>query len=72
VTAPPAPALQLTGIINGAPRMAVIEGEKAHYIVREGDLIAGGYRVASISPYKVVLLSGDSRSLVLRFGRKGG
>lgn len=70
--AAPPPALHLTGIINGAPRMAVIEGEKAHYIVREGDLVAGGYRVASISPYKVILLSGDSRSLVLRFGRKGG
>lgn len=66
------PALQLTGIIDGDPRMAVIEGETAHYIVREGDRVAGGYRVASISPQKVMLRSEDNRTVVLRFGRKGG
>jgi hypothetical protein len=66
------PALQLTGIIDGDPRLAVIEGETAHYIVREGDRVVGGYRVASISPYKVMLLSDDSRTVILRFGRKGG
>jgi len=52
--------------------MAVIEGETAHYIVREGDRVAGGYRVASISPQKVMLRSEDNRTVVLRFGRKGG
>ncbi len=69
--APPPPSLQLTGVIQGIPLMAIIEGEKQHYIVQEGDVVAGGYRVSSISLHRVILNAFGDRMLVLRFGKKG-
>lgn len=72
--AAPAPAaqFQLTAIIMGQPPMAVIEGERAHYIVQPGDLVGSGYRVASISLQQVVLRDEEDRPLVLRLGGTKG
>jgi hypothetical protein len=69
---PVQPSLQLTGVIDGQPLMAILQGEKAHYIVQEGDAVPGGYRVASISLQRVVLHGRDRSSTVLRLGGKSG
>ncbi|HEX2999846.1 MAG TPA: hypothetical protein VHR86_06380, partial [Armatimonadota bacterium] len=69
---PPLPVMHLTGVIRGEPLLAIIEGEKEHYIVQPGDTVAGGYKVASITLQEVVLRTGDRRVLVLRLGGKRG
>ncbi|MBI3947344.1 MAG: hypothetical protein HY321_15580 [Armatimonadetes bacterium] len=71
-TAPPSPSVQLTGIVWGEPRMAILVDGKGHYIVQEGDPVPGGYTVGSISPHKVVLHAMGSRHIVLFMGGKSG
>lgn len=69
---PSAPSVRLTGIIWGEPRMAILEDEKGHYIVQEGDGVPGGYTVGSISPHKIVLYQREKPPLVLYLeGKKG-
>lgn len=71
--APDAPArLLLTAVIMGAPPMAVIEGDSAHYIVQPGDAVGSGYRVAIISLERVVLRASGRPDIVLRLRASSG
>jgi len=64
---PPPNVLWLSGVIQGEPKLAVLRRGGNRYLVREGDAIEGGYRVARIST-QTVTLQRRGRTLVLRLG----
>jgi len=62
------PELRLTGVIEGDTDVAIIRaGENARYIVREGQVMDGGYVVESISRAGVRLRH-NNETLILRLG----
>lgn len=64
------PEFKLTGIIEGVVNVAIIRGpDNARYIVREGQVIDGRYRVASVSR-SGVCIKYNGRSVILRLGTK--
>jgi hypothetical protein len=67
-TAPPPPALKLSGVAQEAgKRAAIILGEGQIYIVGEGESVAGRYTVIKVDPEAVLLrdASGAEQRLVL-------
>jgi len=63
-----APELRLTGVIEGNTDVAIIRiGDDARYIVREGQVMDGGYIVESISRAGVRLRY-NKETLILRLG----
>lgn len=72
-SAPPTPSaetmtqLRLVGVISGAHPTAVLVGADGHHYVRQGDDVAGGWRVAQVEQRSVLLTKGGSRArLALR------
>ncbi|UCC68038.1 MAG: hypothetical protein JSV79_13160 [Armatimonadota bacterium] len=65
---PPPNVLWLSGVIQGEPKLAVLRRGGNRYLVREGDAIDGGYRVARISSHTVTLQR-RGRTRVLRLGQ---
>ncbi|MCC6443050.1 MAG: hypothetical protein IT210_06275 [Armatimonadetes bacterium] len=66
--APPA-AFQLTGVVGGKNRLAVLRGSgEERYFVRKGDRIGGQYRVAAITPHEVTL-SGAQGKVTIKIGK---
>jgi hypothetical protein len=64
----PAKLLKLTGIVQGSTNVAILRGpNNARYIVREGQVIDGKYRVDMISRYGV-RLSFNKRIYLLSLG----
>ena len=58
----PDPQFALTGVIRGEENVAVIRvGEKGRYIVKQGQLVEGRYRVLSVSSDSAVLAYKDRR-----------
>ena len=52
----------ITGVIRGAQNVAIIRsGDKGHYIVKQGQLIDGRYRVLSVTNDGAVLAYKDRR-----------
>jgi hypothetical protein len=67
-TAPPPPALKLSGIAQKAgKRTAIIFGDGQIYVVGEGESVAGRYTVIKIDPEAVLLrdASGAEQRLIL-------
>jgi len=59
--------LYLSGIIKGNPDIAVLRRGENRYIVHQGDLIEGRYRVMAIGPGRVTLREGKN-SYTLKLG----
>jgi hypothetical protein len=67
-TAPPPPALKLSGVAQKAgKRTAIIYGDGQIYLVGEGESVAGRYTVINVDPEAVLLrdASGAEQRLVL-------
>lgn len=65
----PAEKLRLTGVIEGAVKVAIIRGEgNTRYIVREGQTVDGEYFVEKITRGGVRLKSKTNQSFVLQLG----
>jgi len=62
--------LQVTGIINGSIKLAIIRAGDARYIVREGQLICSRYTVEHITADSVWIKVED-RNFVLHLGGSG-
>jgi len=66
--APPPPAvLRLTGVVGGEQKLALLRRGESRYLVRVGDTVESGYRVAKITDAAVVLQKGR-RTRTLRLG----
>ncbi len=64
----PSQTLRLTGVIQGAVNVAILRGpDNARYIVREGQVIDGKYRVDLVTRFGV-RLSFNNRSYLLSLG----
>ena len=61
------PRFVLTGVVTGQTNVAIIRDGEGRYVVKEGELIEGQYRVVTVSQ-EGVLLSGDDRSVFLKLG----
>jgi hypothetical protein len=56
---PPAPAVVVTGILQGQDNVAILRwSDTKRQVVRQNDLLEGGYRVREIRPDAVVLVRG--------------
>jgi len=64
------PRFDLTGVITGRTNVAIIRLGENRYIVKEGQLINGIYKVISVSQ-DGVQLSRDGRSVFLKLGGEG-
>jgi len=65
---PPPGVLWLSGVIQGKPRLALLRRDGNRYLVREGEMIEGRYRVSAISGNSVTLERGN-RKQTLRLGQ---
>ncbi len=65
---PPPNVLWLSGVIQGEPDLAVLRQGEHRYLVREGDAMDNGYRVAQIFTDKVKL-ERRGKNRVLRVGQ---
>jgi len=64
----PSQMYKLTGIIQGAVNVAILRGaDNARYIVREGQMIDGRYRVDLVTRYGI-RLSFNHKSYLLSLG----
>ncbi|MGE3635619.1 MAG: hypothetical protein AB7P00_37285 [Sandaracinaceae bacterium] len=60
VASPPEqPAWILTGVLDGTPRVAVLEGGGATYVLAAGDEV-GSYRVTDVAEDAVIIESGGA------------
>jgi len=67
-TANPDPLFVLTGVVRGRENVAIIRvGNSERYVVKQGQLIGGRYRVLSVSPDGVVLAC-KNRRIHLKLG----
>jgi len=64
VAAPPAPAIELKGVIAGDPAIAVVAVEGQTTYRQEGELVAGGWSVARISEAGVVMKRGRTNRIL--------
>lgn len=64
------PSFVLTGVITGRTNVAIIRLGDSRYIVKEGQLINGKYKVVSVSP-DGVQLNRDGRKVFLELGGEG-
>lgn len=67
VPPPPEPEIRLMGIIEGEPSVATVQVDGRTVLVRPGDAVAKGYRLAEVGT-EGVLLKTRSRILRLRVG----
>jgi hypothetical protein len=65
---PPPGVLWLSGVIQGDPEVALLRRGDNRYLVREGDLVEGRYRVLEISSNTITLRRGGRRQS-LRVGQ---
>jgi hypothetical protein len=65
---PPPGVLWLAGVIQGNPTLALLRRGEDRYLVKEGDALDGGYRVAKIASSSVILQRGN-RKQTLRLGQ---
>lgn len=64
----PEPQFSLTGVIEGNQNVAIIRGgDNSRYVVKEGQLIEGRYRVREITQDGATLVNGN-RTIYLKLG----
>lgn len=66
----PFPTFVLTGVITGRTNVAILRLGESRYIVKEGQLIDGTYKVVTVSQ-DGVLLAHDDHSVFLKLGGDG-